>query len=171
MNICKIASIKPDGKPWESQYGPMYPFYVVFQDGAAGTVNSKTETPPYKVGDEVGYEITGKSPKGVPKLKIDRKADPAHCTRTTPDTHPDLEAATQTNPQAAPRPATTQKPQASSRGLDHYSALYASCVGAAGTALHGSELAGDREALRQVATAFFIQALKENIQPTEAVPF
>src|SRR6478609_9354236 len=93
MRICKITNIKPDGKPWESQYGLMYPFYIVLEDGGAGTANSKTETPAYKVGDAVGYDITGHSPKGVPKLKITRNPKPGEGTVWVPDTHPDLEAA------------------------------------------------------------------------------
>lgn len=92
MRICKITNIKPDGKPWESQYGLMYPFYVVMEDGGAGTVNSKTDTPAYKVGDTVGYDVTGSSPKGVPKLKITRNPKPGEGTVWVPDTHPDLEA-------------------------------------------------------------------------------
>ena len=95
MNICKIVKITPDGKQWgEAPNGPYYPFYIVFADGTAGQANAKNNPPAYKVGDEVGYEVTGSTPRGVPKLKIDRKADPSKCRNTTPrDDNPDLEAA------------------------------------------------------------------------------
>jgi len=96
MRICKITNIKPDGKPWESQYGLMYPFYVVLEDGGAGTTNSKTEQPPYKVGDSVGYDITGSTPRGVPKIKITRNPKPGEGTVWTPnDENPELESAQQ----------------------------------------------------------------------------
>jgi len=77
----------------------MYPFYIVLEDGGAGTANSKTEVPAYKVGDTVGYDITGHSPKHVPKLKITRNPKPGEGTVWVPDTHPDLEA--QSVPQTA----------------------------------------------------------------------
>lgn len=105
MRICKITNIKPDGKPWESQYGLMYPFYVVLEDGGAGTANSKTEQPAYKVGDTVGYEVTGHTPKGAPKLKITRNPKPGEGTVWVPDTNPDLEAA---QPTTEPQPAPQQ---------------------------------------------------------------
>lgn len=95
MNICRITKITQDGKPWgDPPNGPYYPFYIVFADGTTGQANAKTNPPAYKEGDEVGYEVTGATPRGVTKLKIDRRADPAHCRNTTPqDRHPDLEAA------------------------------------------------------------------------------
>lgn len=167
MNQCKIIKITPDGKPWDSQYGKMYPFYVVFEDGAAGTTNSKSETPPYKVGDEVGYDITGATPKGVPKLKITRNPKPGEATYTGGGaTHPDLEAARPQNPPQN-RPAAPTHTQSPTKGLEHYTALYRACIGAATNAVHGTDLAGDREAIRQVATAFFIQGLRDGISVPE----
>lgn len=100
MNICKIESIIP-GKPWESQHGTMHSFTVVFADGVRGEANAKTNPPPYKVGDKVGYEIAGQTPRGQNKLKIDRKADPAQCKDTTPPEAPDFEA-------VIPKPAATR---------------------------------------------------------------
>jgi hypothetical protein len=94
MNICRILKIVPDGKPWgAAPNGPYYPFYITFADGIAGQANAKTNPPAYKEGDEVGYEVAGATPRGVTKLKIDRKADPATCRNTTPqDSNPELEA-------------------------------------------------------------------------------
>ena len=76
MKISRITAIEPDGKAWTPRNSttPLYPFLVSFADGMKGQANSKSEPPPYAVGDDVGYEQTGTSPRGVPKLKIDRKA-------------------------------------------------------------------------------------------------
>jgi len=52
-----IQIIEPKGS-WEGQFGKMYTFKVVFLDNETLEVNSKTETPPYKVGDVVDYEVT-----------------------------------------------------------------------------------------------------------------
>lgn len=165
MNVCKILSIKPDGKPWESQYGLMYPFYIVMEDGTAGTTNSKTETPPYKVGDTVGYDLNGSTPKGVPKLKITRNPKPGEGTPTgAGQGNPDLEAAPARQNPPQNRSISPAPTQTSSKGLEHYTGLYKACLGAAGNALHGTELEGDREALRQVATAFWIQGLRDGVQ-------
>ncbi len=135
MRICKITNIKPDGKPWESQYGMMYPFYVVLEDGGAGTANCKTETPAYKVGETVGYDVTGNSPKGAPKLKITRNPKPGEGTVWVPDTHPDLEAANmsaryneaaqrQADPQTVPQSGYAR--MAASTGLGRQNASAAS---------------------------------------------
>ena len=35
----------------------MYQFEVAFNDGTVGEANSKSQEPPYKVGDEVYYEV------------------------------------------------------------------------------------------------------------------
>jgi hypothetical protein len=111
MNIAKIVSIKPDGKPWESQYGMMYPFYIIFDDHQTGTVNSKSETPAYKVGDMVGYDLNGNTPKGVAKLKITRNPKPGEGTVTSPgpmdSSNPDLEAAPHARPVQGIRPSST----------------------------------------------------------------
>lgn len=70
----KITSITPNGKPWgEPPNGPLYPFKLEFDDGMVGVANSKSQTPPYKVGDTVGVEVTGQDARGNSKLKIDRK--------------------------------------------------------------------------------------------------
>lgn len=98
MNICKIESII-EGKPWTSQHGTMHSFTVVFADGVRGEANAKTNPPPYKVGDKVGYEVAGQTPRGQNKLRIDRKADPSQCRDTTPPEAPDFEA-------VIPKPAT-----------------------------------------------------------------
>lgn len=129
MRICKITSIKPDGKPWESQYGMMYPFYVVLEDGGAGTVNSKSETPAYRQGDSVGYDVTGHTPKGVPKLKITRNPKPGEGTVWVPDTHPDLEAA------KAPTERREPPPKIDYRGAQ-------APVKTQGNAIHGATVGG-----------------------------
>lgn len=71
MNISRITQLVEDGT-WESNYGLMYQFLVTFEDGGHGQSKAKAKVPPYRVGDEVGYEYTGTYPKGQ-KLKITAK--------------------------------------------------------------------------------------------------
>ena len=52
-----IVILEPKGS-WQGQYGTMFTFKVTFQNDEVLEVNSKTETPPYKVGDVVDYEVT-----------------------------------------------------------------------------------------------------------------
>jgi len=52
-----ITNIEAKG-PWTGQYGTMYSFKVTFQNNETLEVNSKTELPPYEVGDVVDYEVT-----------------------------------------------------------------------------------------------------------------
>ena len=75
MTIAKVTAIAPTGEaPYASTHGLLYSFKVSFSDGQTGTVNAKSESgPAYKVGDSVGYEITGNY-KGVSKIRVDKKA-------------------------------------------------------------------------------------------------
>lgn len=84
MVQAQIESIQGKGD-WQGKFGTMYTFEVSFVDGTVGEANSKTEQPPYKVGDEVWYEVKGENQYGK-KLKISknppqsfggRKEDPA----------------------------------------------------------------------------------------------
>lgn len=74
MKIAKILQIEPNGNPFTNTHGTMYPWIVTFDDQMSGEVNTKSQQPAYRVGDLVGYEQTGASPRGTPKLKIDRNA-------------------------------------------------------------------------------------------------
>jgi hypothetical protein len=49
----------------------MYTFEIAFADGTVGEANSKTPEPPYKVGDEVYYEVQRENQYGK-KLKISK---------------------------------------------------------------------------------------------------
>lgn len=71
MNISRITSITPDGT-YDSPHGLLYQQVIVFEDGTVGQSNAKKSPPPYRVGDEVGYDITGQYPGGN-KLKITAK--------------------------------------------------------------------------------------------------
>lgn len=53
----KIKHIEAKGS-WEGQYGTMYSFKVTFENEEILEVNSKTEVPPYQVGDIMEYEVT-----------------------------------------------------------------------------------------------------------------
>lgn len=65
-----LSSLQGNGT-WTTNQGKlMYAFRVQLSDGVAGECNSISETPPYKVGDNVYYEIKGQSPKGTPRLKV-----------------------------------------------------------------------------------------------------
>lgn len=85
MTQAQIESIQGKGD-WKGQYGTMYTFEVTFNDGTVGEANSKTAEPPYKVGDEVWYEVKSNNERWGKKLKISkqepgqgftpRKADP-----------------------------------------------------------------------------------------------
>ena len=74
MVQAQIESIQGKGD-WKGKYGTMYPFEVGFNDGTIGQANSKTQDPPYKVGDEVFYEIKSDDQYGK-KLKISKNAPP-----------------------------------------------------------------------------------------------
>lgn len=69
--VSKIKQIVPLN-PWDSKYGKMYSFRVTFEDGVTIEANSKTETPPYGVGDEMNYEITNDDPKFGVKGRINK---------------------------------------------------------------------------------------------------
>ena len=102
MNIAKIVSITQNGKPWsftddKGLQKTMYPHDVAFDDHQGGQTNAMSVPPPYKVGETVGYEINGQTPRGANKLKITRNPKPGQGVVTSPppaDTsNPDLEAA------------------------------------------------------------------------------
>jgi len=116
MNIAKIIALTP-GKPWaftdaSGQATTLHPFTVVFDDHCTGQANAKTNPPAYKVGDLVGYDISGQTPRGENKLKITRNPDMNRGKVTSPppmdSSNPDLEAAPQPRPAyQAPRPVGT----------------------------------------------------------------
>lgn len=84
MNIAKIVRITPDGAAFTTAHGTFYPFVVGMDDGHAGQANSKGNPPPWKVGEIVGYEVTGQSPRGQDKFKITRNPDPSMGTYYPP---------------------------------------------------------------------------------------
>ena len=72
MVQAQIESIQGKGD-WKGQYGTMYSFEVTFNDGTVGEANSKTPEPPYKVGDEVFYEVKSNNERWGKKLKISKQ--------------------------------------------------------------------------------------------------
>ena len=103
MSISRIISINPAGT-WQSSYGPMYSFDVEFEDGTRGQVNAKSQTPAYRVGSEMDYQITGVTPKGQNKLKL-QKPDP---NTPAPAYNPPPErSAPPARPAPAPQPPRT----------------------------------------------------------------
>ena len=75
MQKAQIESIQGKGD-WKGQHGTMFTFEVAFNDGTVGEANSKTEEPPYKVGDEVWYEVKSDNERWGKKLRI-TKRDPS----------------------------------------------------------------------------------------------
>ena len=86
MTQAQITSIQGKGE-WKGEYGLLYQYEVTLNDGTVGEVNSKTNPPPYKVGDEVWYEVKSNNERWGKKLKVTknppqqggyqpRKADP-----------------------------------------------------------------------------------------------
>jgi hypothetical protein len=70
MVQAQIESIQGKGD-WQGKFGTMYTFEIAFADGTVGEANSKTPEPPYKVGDEVYYEVQRENQYGK-KLKISK---------------------------------------------------------------------------------------------------
>ena len=70
MVQAQIESIQGKGD-WQGKFGTMYTFEIAFVDGTVGEANSKTSEPPYKVGDEVYYEVQRENQYGK-KLKISK---------------------------------------------------------------------------------------------------
>jgi len=70
MVQAQIESIQGKGD-WQGKFGTMYTFEIAFADGTVGEANSKTAEPPYKVGDEVYYEVQRENQYGK-KLKISK---------------------------------------------------------------------------------------------------
>ncbi len=75
MTQAQIESIQGKGD-WKGQHGTMYTFEVSFNDGTTGEANSKTPEPPYKVGDDVYYEVKSDNERWGKKLKISKTAPP-----------------------------------------------------------------------------------------------
>lgn len=75
MKFATVSKIQPTGEPpYQSKHGPLYSFLVAFDDGLMGKVNAKNQAgPAYKVGDRVGYEVTGEY-QGLANIKVDKKA-------------------------------------------------------------------------------------------------
>ena len=70
MVQAQIESIQGKGD-WQGKFGTMYTFEIAFVDGTVGEANSKTAEPPYKVGDEVYYEVQRENQYGK-KLRISK---------------------------------------------------------------------------------------------------
>jgi hypothetical protein len=89
MTQAQIESIQGNGD-WKSTYdgSTMYSFIISFNDGTVGEANSKSQNPPYKVGEMAYYVKTGKSPKGADKLKISKNLPPAGGYQNRPPASP-----------------------------------------------------------------------------------
>lgn len=88
MTQAQIESIQGKGE-WKGQHGTMYQFEVAFNDGTVGEANSKSQEPPYKVGDEVFYEVKSDNERWGKKLKISKNLPPAGGYQNRPPASPD----------------------------------------------------------------------------------
>lgn len=79
MKISEVKRITGNGT-WESSHGLMYKFEVEMQDGTILNVNAKSQTPPYKEGDKVEYQVTKETNFG--KQGKVKKYDPEAPTRS-----------------------------------------------------------------------------------------
>lgn len=61
--LSKIKNIQSSGT-FESKHGMLYKFEYEFEDGVSLMANHKTQQSPFKVGDEVEYEIRGTNDYG-----------------------------------------------------------------------------------------------------------
>jgi len=71
MQKAQIESIQGKGT-WDGPHGLLYQYEVSMNDGTVGEVNSKTNPPPYKVGDEVYYEVKSNNERWGKKLKVSK---------------------------------------------------------------------------------------------------
>lgn len=71
MVQAQIESIQGKGE-WKGDYGLLYQYEITMNDGTVGEVNSKTNPPPYKVGDEVWYEVKSNNERWGKKLKVSK---------------------------------------------------------------------------------------------------
>lgn len=71
MPLATITEIRPNGGFNLDDGSRMYTNMVYFDDNTYGNANTKSQIAPYKVGDQVSYEITGNY-KGTPKLKVQK---------------------------------------------------------------------------------------------------
>lgn len=61
--ISKITQITPNGH-YDSAHGRLYKQQYVFEDGGEISANHKTENSPFKIGDEIEYDIKGSNSYG-----------------------------------------------------------------------------------------------------------
>ena len=71
MQKAQIESIQGKGT-WDGPHGLLYQYEISFNDGTVGEVNSKTNPPPYKVGDEIYYEVKSNNERWGKKLKVSK---------------------------------------------------------------------------------------------------
>jgi len=87
MVQAQIESIQGKGD-WKGAHGVMYQFEVAFNDGTVGEANSKSQEPPYKVGDEVYYEVKSDNERWGKKLKISKNPPPPGGYQNRPPANP-----------------------------------------------------------------------------------
>ena len=69
MAQSKINKIRGNGS-WTGEYGTFYTFEYEFEDGTIGLANHQTDTPKFKEGEFIEYEITGQDKMGNNKIKF-----------------------------------------------------------------------------------------------------
>lgn len=79
MGLSKIEQITPNGT-WDSQHGLLYKQEVTFEDGTLLNAYSKTQTPPYSIGDLREYVVKKENSFG----KLGTISKPQMADSTTP---------------------------------------------------------------------------------------
>lgn len=87
MTQAQIESIQGKGT-WDGPHGLLYQFEVSFTDGTVGEANSKSQEPPYKIGDSVYYEVKSDNERWGKKLKISKNLPPAGGYQNRPPESP-----------------------------------------------------------------------------------
>lgn len=140
--IAKIVRITPDGAAFTTTNGTFFPFSVGLDTGHSGQANSKSNPPPWRVGEIIGYAITGQTPRGADKLKITRNPDQSFGNYVPPvegehlagDPLPMARTANPAPATATLRPISTQPPSYSppARKEEHLpiNLPHPACVGA-----------------------------------------
>jgi len=84
LKTSTVKSVQGSGT-WDSQYGILYSFEYQMEDGTVLKANHKNDSP-FKVGDQVDYEITNENEFGkIGKVKkFNSDAHKAHATGNYP---------------------------------------------------------------------------------------
>ena len=83
-----VSKVVPTNKPYESQYGTLYGFYITFANGDNGKYNSKSpDQTKFVVGQTASYEYIGKDYNGKTFYTV-KPANPDYAPAPSNDVAP-----------------------------------------------------------------------------------